>query len=306
MDTGNEMNEVQKSFSGYRVRNDSLRMVYFHDQTIAVVELGAKKLLLSCELIEIYNDADGSELLAKLASTVNRPLGIGFTEMLQLMTQCQTVDNVENLQLSSPISTYENEYDVYGDKAYGTKTFGDRTYDDSEFEEPKSSTSGKGPIRVRQSQQEHQQQKPQQKQQQQEQQEQQEQQDQQESRGFITTGPLSLFSGIVPGTKWCGTGDIATTYHDLGSDKDSDKCCRTHDLCPVKIRAFKQRYNLTNNSLYTKSHCLCDDLLFECLRNTKTPAAQLMGNIYFNLVRVPCVHDANDGQRQFRGARRGF
>lgn len=54
------------------------------------------------------------------------------------------------------------------------------------------------------------------------------------------------------GTKWCGTGDIATTYHDLGSDKDSDKCCRTHDLCPVKIRAFKQRYNLTNNSLYTK------------------------------------------------------
>lgn len=28
--------------------------------------------------------------------------------------------------------------------------------------------------------------------------------------------PLSLFSGIIPGTKWCGTGDIATTYADLG------------------------------------------------------------------------------------------
>lgn len=28
--------------------------------------------------------------------------------------------------------------------------------------------------------------------------------------------PFSVFSGIIPGTKWCGTGDIATTYSDLG------------------------------------------------------------------------------------------
>lgn len=28
--------------------------------------------------------------------------------------------------------------------------------------------------------------------------------------------PFSVFSGIIPGTKWCGTGDIATTYNDLG------------------------------------------------------------------------------------------
>lgn len=42
-----------KKYSGHRVRNDSLRMVYFHDQTVAVVELGTKKLLLNCELIEV-------------------------------------------------------------------------------------------------------------------------------------------------------------------------------------------------------------------------------------------------------------
>lgn len=42
-----------KDFSGFRLRNDSLRMVYFHDQTVAVVELGSRKLLLNCELIEI-------------------------------------------------------------------------------------------------------------------------------------------------------------------------------------------------------------------------------------------------------------
>lgn len=42
-----------KKFSGERVKNDSIVMVYFHDQTVAVVELGPKKLLLNCELIEV-------------------------------------------------------------------------------------------------------------------------------------------------------------------------------------------------------------------------------------------------------------
>lgn len=40
-------------FSGNRFSNESLVMIYFNDQTIAVVELGPAKLLLNCELIEI-------------------------------------------------------------------------------------------------------------------------------------------------------------------------------------------------------------------------------------------------------------
>lgn len=42
-----------KPYSGIRVKNDSLRMVYYHDQTVAIVELGPAKLLLNCELIEV-------------------------------------------------------------------------------------------------------------------------------------------------------------------------------------------------------------------------------------------------------------
>lgn len=42
-----------KPYSGIRVRNDSLRMIYYHDQTVALVELGPGKLLLNCELIEV-------------------------------------------------------------------------------------------------------------------------------------------------------------------------------------------------------------------------------------------------------------
>lgn len=54
------------------------------------------------------------------------------------------------------------------------------------------------------------------------------------------------------GTKWCGAGDLADTYFDLGEDSNLDKCCRTHDLCPIKVKAYASRYNLTNKSLYTK------------------------------------------------------
>uniref|UniRef100_A0A1B0D9R2 Uncharacterized protein n=1 Tax=Phlebotomus papatasi TaxID=29031 RepID=A0A1B0D9R2_PHLPP len=41
------------SSSGLRQKNDSLMMIYHHDLTIAVVELGPEKSLLGCELIEI-------------------------------------------------------------------------------------------------------------------------------------------------------------------------------------------------------------------------------------------------------------
>ncbi|CAG5045625.1 unnamed protein product [Parnassius apollo] len=123
--------------------------------------------------------------------------------------------------------------------------------------------------------------------------------------GLLGGSPLSLLQGIIPGTKWCGTGDIAADYHDLGADRSLDRCCRTHDLCPTKVRAFSRRYNLTNNSLYSKSHCTCDDMLFECLKNTNTSASHLMGHIYFNLVQVPCLEDQPTG-RKFRDAKQGF
>lgn len=110
---------------------------------------------------------------------------------------------------------------------------------------------------------------------------------------------------LIAGTKWCGTGDIAKDYFDLGAEVSVDMCCRAHDLCPVKIRAYSNRYNLTNNSLYTKSHCICDDTLFNCLKMSRTNTAQFMGNVYFNLVQVPCVEEGKTGRR-FRNSRNNF
>jgi len=38
----------------------------------------------------------------------------------------------------------------------------------------------------------------------------------------------------VPGTKWCGPGNIATSYDDLGTEREVDMCCRApsdHPMC---------------------------------------------------------------------------
>ncbi|XP_033189786.1 uncharacterized protein LOC117156657 isoform X2 [Bombus vancouverensis nearcticus] len=116
-----------------------------------------------------------------------------------------------------------------------------------------------------------------------------------ENKGSHGVGSvLSLLSGILPGTKWCGTGDIAENYHDLGHEAQIDRCCRSHDLCPVKIRAQQTRYNLTNYSIYTKSHCVCDEALYHCLKATTNPTAQVMGRIYFNVIKVPCIEDVSE------------
>lgn len=50
---GKESVKPMKIYSGKRVDSDSIRMVYFHDLTVAIVELGPNKLLLNCELLEI-------------------------------------------------------------------------------------------------------------------------------------------------------------------------------------------------------------------------------------------------------------
>lgn len=62
----------------------------------------------------------------------------------------------------------------------------------------------------------------------------------------------SFLRGIVPGTKWCGLGDEALNYSDVGSKPLIDSCCRAHDLCPVRLRPFRAGYGIINFSMYTK------------------------------------------------------
>jgi len=100
---------------------------------------------------------------------------------------------------------------------------------------------------------------------------------------FLTT--------IVPGTKWCGPGDIAQSYEDLGPLTDADKCCRAHDHCPVKVKGLSTAHGLVNFSFYTKSHCACDDEFFSCLKSVPSAVSRMIGNLYFNVIHMDCVDE---------------
>lgn len=53
------------------------------------------------------------------------------------------------------------------------------------------------------------------------------------------------------GTKWCGAGDIAKDYDDLGRLNKTDACCREHDHSENYIAAFQKKYGLRNPLPYT-------------------------------------------------------
>ncbi|XP_068623882.1 phospholipase A2-like [Battus philenor] len=96
------------------------------------------------------------------------------------------------------------------------------------------------------------------------------------------------FTLTFPGTKWCGPGNVADDYDDLGSKNGTDFCCRQHDSCPDVILAGESRYNLTNESFFTRLHCSCDETFRECLREVNTGTSLKIGITYFNALVTKC------------------
>ena len=68
----------------------------------------------------------------------------------------------------------------------------------------------------------------------------------------------SLF--VYPGTKWCGKGNSARHYDDLGDNRQTDMCCRAHDHCAHTIPPLTTKYDMFNYRFHTVSHCYCDDM----------------------------------------------
>ncbi|CAH0777132.1 unnamed protein product [Bemisia tabaci] len=99
-------------------------------------------------------------------------------------------------------------------------------------------------------------------------------------------GPAHMF--IYPGTKWCGPGNIASSYEDIGKYAAEDKCCRDHDLCPEDMPSGKCIDGVCNRSPFTRSSCKCDADFKKCLRHVNTPTANTLGTIFFNVAKVMC------------------
>ncbi|KAK8377728.1 hypothetical protein O3P69_013992 [Scylla paramamosain] len=103
--------------------------------------------------------------------------------------------------------------------------------------------------------------------------------------GFLNTPrPASRPTGV-------NMSDQAVSYRQLGLRTELDSCCRTHDHCPVKLLPMASNYGLTNISLKTKSHCLCDLEFYRCLKaaGQSDPVAKAVGEVYFNFLQLDCL-----------------
>ncbi|CAH1112653.1 unnamed protein product [Psylliodes chrysocephalus] len=96
---------------------------------------------------------------------------------------------------------------------------------------------------------------------------------------------------IYPGTKWCGPGNKAKNYTDLGYHYKEDTCCREHDRCPKSLGKGECRKGICNHSLFTRSHCDCDANFRKCLQTANTETANTIGAIFFNIVQVICFKE---------------
>jgi len=93
----------------------------------------------------------------------------------------------------------------------------------------------------------------------------------------------------IPGTKWCGPGWRTDSAKSMGGYAGADRCCRHHDLgCPISIEPGQTRYGLTNPKSNTVMHCSCDERFRSCLKMARTQAADIVGNLFFNVADIPC------------------
>ncbi|GBP00579.1 Phospholipase A(2) [Eumeta japonica] len=96
---------------------------------------------------------------------------------------------------------------------------------------------------------------------------------------------------FLTGTKWCGAGDVADNYDDLGPARETDVCCREHDHCPDVMRAGESRHNLTNTSYFTRLSCDCDETFRQCLHDANTTTANRVGLLYFDAIGTKCYRE---------------
>lgn len=54
-------------------------------------------------------------------------------------------------------------------------------------------------------------------------------------------------------------------------------------------------HRLKHFTIY-RSHCTCDKALYQCLKAANHPTANLLGQIYFNIVKVECIEDIQTNQ----------
>lgn len=63
------------------------------------------------------------------------------------------------------------------------------------------------------------------------------------------------------------------------------------DGFPLQVKPFQTRYNLFNFAPYTKSHCACDQMFYNCLKAVNSSKADAVGDVFFNVLGIQCVEE---------------
>ena len=103
-------------------------------------------------------------------------------------------------------------------------------------------------------------------------------------------------------------GNIAENDDQLGTYADVDSCCRSHDKCDRKVRAFAKNYGYRNWRPYTVSDCDCDKKFYNCLKsaNEHPKAANVVGTLFFNVLKMPCLNFNEDGETAKKGHSKSY
>ncbi len=77
-----------------------------------------------------------------------------------------------------------------------------------------------------------------------------------------------------------------------------NRCCVDHEECNRFIPAKQERYNYKNDREYTIYDCKCDDSFAECLKYADSYTADAVGDLYFNVLKMPCINFPEDSNGQ--------
>ncbi|XP_067633582.1 phospholipase A2 [Eurosta solidaginis] len=93
--------------------------------------------------------------------------------------------------------------------------------------------------------------------------------------------PIPYTGLTAPGTKWCGPGNTAANYNDLGTQREVDMCCRDHDHCEEILEPRQTLHGLNNNGFFPILKCTCEQKFLNCLQSLRDMVANILGRVYF-------------------------
>ena len=56
----------------------------------------------------------------------------------------------------------------------------------------------------------------------------------------------------------------------------------------MSVEPGEMKYGLVNDRIHSVMHCSCDERFKSCLKMTRTQAADIVGNLFFNIFDIPC------------------